>query len=188
MGSKQKKTAGNVNRAHAIIKLYSALSVTDTSKGTWLEKDQFSRQIQKDEDKRQETIEKIAGQLHISINEASEIILFEQEQKRLESRILFFLNTADVENLKMEYGYIVNILQERIETIQGLSERDRKIMSSLYHIEEQAPRKMKDVGLEFGISSNRIMQIRDKIFRKIRGKIRQELKSTGNSYYVQASQ
>lgn len=61
------------------------------------------------------------------------------------------------------------ILQEQLsKTLDGLAERERKVISLRFGLEDGHPRTLEEVGREFGVTRERIRQIESKTLAKLR--------------------
>ena len=52
--------------------------------------------------------------------------------------------------------------------LDGLAERERKVISLRFGLEDGHPRTLEEVGREFGVTRERIRQIEAKALRKLR--------------------
>ena len=65
------------------------------------------------------------------------------------------------------------LLKEQMEEIlDGLSERERKVLEMRFGLEDGTARTLEEVGQEFGVTRERIRQIEAKALRKLRHPIR----------------
>ena len=53
-------------------------------------------------------------------------------------------------------------------TLEGLAERERKVISLRFGLEDGHPRTLEEVGREFGVTRERIRQIESKTLAKLR--------------------
>ena len=61
------------------------------------------------------------------------------------------------------------MLQEQLsKTLEGLAERERKVISLRFGLEDGHPRTLEEVGREFGVTRERIRQIESKTLAKLR--------------------
>ena len=62
-----------------------------------------------------------------------------------------------------------SMLQEQLsKTLEGLAERERKVLSLRFGLEDGHPRTLEEVGREFGVTRERIRQIESKTLAKLR--------------------
>ena len=62
-----------------------------------------------------------------------------------------------------------SMLQEQLgKVLDGLAERERKVISLRFGLEDGHPRTLEEVGREFGVTRERIRQIEAKALRKLR--------------------
>ena len=62
-----------------------------------------------------------------------------------------------------------SMLQEQLgKVLDGLAERERKVISLRFGLEDGHPRTLEEVGREFGVTRERIRQIENKAIRKLR--------------------
>jgi len=62
-----------------------------------------------------------------------------------------------------------SMLQEQLtKVLDGLAERERKVISLRFGLEDGHPRTLEEVGREFGVTRERIRQIESKALRKLR--------------------
>lgn len=62
-----------------------------------------------------------------------------------------------------------SILQEQLaKTLEGLAERERKVITLRFGLEDGHPRTLEEVGREFGVTRERIRQIESKTLAKLR--------------------
>ena len=62
-----------------------------------------------------------------------------------------------------------SMLQEQLaKTLEGLAERDRKVITLRFGLEDGHPRTLEEVGREFGVTRERIRQIESKTLAKLR--------------------
>ena len=62
-----------------------------------------------------------------------------------------------------------SMLQEQLaKTLEGLAERERKVITLRFGLEDGHPRTLEEVGREFGVTRERIRQIESKTFAKLR--------------------
>ena len=62
-----------------------------------------------------------------------------------------------------------SMLQEQLSnTLEGLAERERKVISLRFGLEDGHPRTLEEVGREFGVTRERIRQIESKTLAKLR--------------------
>ena len=62
-----------------------------------------------------------------------------------------------------------SMLQEQLaKTLEGLAERERKVISLRFGLEDGHPRTLEEVGREFGVTRERIRQIESKTLAKLR--------------------
>ena len=54
------------------------------------------------------------------------------------------------------------------EAVDGLAERERKVISLRFGLEDGHPRTLEEVGREFGVTRERIRQIESKTLAKLR--------------------
>ena len=66
-----------------------------------------------------------------------------------------------------------SMLQEQLsKVLDGLAERERKVISLRFGLEDGHPRTLEEVGREFGVTRERIRQIEAKALRKLRNPVR----------------
>ena len=62
-----------------------------------------------------------------------------------------------------------SMLQEQLaKTLEGLAERERKVITLRFGLEDSHPRTLEEVGREFGVTRERIRQIESKTLAKLR--------------------
>ena len=62
-----------------------------------------------------------------------------------------------------------SMLQEQLaKTLEGLAERERKVITLRFGLEDGHPRTLEEVGREFGVTRERIRQIESKTLAKLR--------------------
>ena len=62
-----------------------------------------------------------------------------------------------------------SMLQEQLaKTLEGLAERERKVITLRFGLEDGHPRTLEEVGREFGVTRERILQIESKTLAKLR--------------------
>ena len=62
-----------------------------------------------------------------------------------------------------------SVLQEQLaKTLEGLAERERKVITLRFGLEDGHPRTLEEVGREFGVTRERIRQIESKTLAKLR--------------------
>lgn len=62
-----------------------------------------------------------------------------------------------------------SMLQEQLaKVLEGLAERERKVISLRFGLEDGHPRTLEEVGREFGVTRERIRQIESKTLAKLR--------------------
>ena len=59
-------------------------------------------------------------------------------------------------------------LKQLAKVLEGLAERERKVISLRFGLEDGHPRTLEEVGREFGVTRERIRQIEAKALRKLR--------------------
>ena len=80
-----------------------------------------------------------------------------------------------------------SMLQEQLsKVLDGLAERERKVISLRFGLEDGHPRTLEEVGREFGVTRERIRQIESKTLAKLRhpsrsSKLKDYLKINGNA-------
>ena len=73
----------------------------------------------------------------------------------------------------------INLLKEQLDKVLGgLAERERKVITLRFGLEDGHPRTLEEVGREFGVTRERIRQIEAKALRKLRHPSR--MKSLGD--------
>ncbi len=58
------------------------------------------------------------------------------------------------------------------EILDGLNERERKVLEMRFGLQDDIPRTLEDVGKEFNVTRERVRQIEAKALRKLRHPLR----------------
>lgn len=78
---------------------------------------------------------------------------------------------TESERLKREHDKMRNEEQAKADLarlLSGLPERTRDILKYLFGVEEERPHSLQETGSRFGISRQRVHQIREDAFTKVR--------------------
>jgi DNA-directed RNA polymerase alpha subunit len=78
----------------------------------------------------------------------------------------------EAEKFRQEYGVTPNILEEELGLLTTLTEtkRNREIVTRLLGWDGRGAKTLQTVGREFGITRERVRQIRDKFYKRLEGK------------------
>ena len=124
---------------------------------------------------REPTPEEIGAELGLSAERVREIQKISQEPVSLEtpigeeedSQLGDFIE--DNEAIVPPDAASFSMLQEQLgKVLDGLAERERKVISLRFGLEDGHPRTLEEVGREFGVTRERIRQIESKTLAKLR--------------------
>ena len=124
---------------------------------------------------REPTAEEIGAVLELPAERVREIIKFSQEPVSLESpvgeeddsNLGDFIEDPDAVVPLDAASFI--LLQEQIEgVLHTLTEREKKVIKLRFGMEDGQPRTLEEVGIEFGVTRERIRQIESKTLAKLR--------------------
>jgi RNA polymerase primary sigma factor len=62
--------------------------------------------------------------------------------------------------------------EQMAEILDGLNERERKVLEMRFGLQDDIPRTLEDVGKEFNVTRERVRQIEAKALRKLRHPLR----------------
>ena len=124
---------------------------------------------------REPTTEEIAQKLDMSASRVAEIMKISQDPVSLEtpigeeddSHLGDFI--ADNDKQEPQEAATQSLLKEQLaEVMESLTERECKVLSLRFGLEDGRPRTLEEVGREFNVTRERIRQIEAKALRKMR--------------------
>ena len=133
-----------------------------------------SRQLLQEEG-REPTPDEIAAEMGISVEKVREILKISQEPVSLEtpigeeedSHLGDFIPDDDAPAPAEAAAF--SMLKEQLDKVLGgLAERERKVITLRFGLEDGHPRTLEEVGREFGVTRERIRQIESKTLTKLR--------------------
>ena len=124
---------------------------------------------------REPTPEEIAEELGLTPERVREIQKISQEPVSLETPIGEEEDSQLGDFIEDDAAVVppdaasFSMLQEQLaKTLEGLAERERKVISLRFGLEDGHPRTLEEVGREFGVTRERIRQIESKTLAKLR--------------------
>ena len=123
---------------------------------------------------REPTSEEIAKEMGITVEKVREIKKISQDPVSLEtpigeeedSHLGDFIPDDDVPAPVEAAAY--SMLNEQMEVLDTLSDREKKVLMLRFGLEDGRPRTLEEVGKEFNVTRERIRQIEAKALRKLR--------------------
>ena len=124
---------------------------------------------------REPTTEEIARELEMTPSRVAEIMKIAQDPVSLEtpigeeddSHLGDFI--ADNEKQQPQEAATQTLLKQQLsEVMETLTEREFKVLSLRFGLEDGRPRTLEEVGREFNVTRERIRQIEAKALRKLR--------------------
>ena len=119
--------------------------------------------------------EEIAKELDMPVERVREILKMSQEPVSLETPIGEEEDSQLGDFIEDDAAIVppdaasFSMLQEQLsKTLEGLAERERKVISLRFGLEDGHPRTLEEVGREFGVTRERIRQIESKTLAKLR--------------------
>ena len=119
--------------------------------------------------------EEIAKELDMPVERVREILKISQEPVSLETPIGEEEDSQLGDFIEDDAAIVppdaasFSMLQEQLsKTLEGLAERERKVISLRFGLEDGHPRTLEEVGREFGVTRERIRQIESKTLAKLR--------------------
>ncbi len=124
---------------------------------------------------REPTPEEIGAEMDLSAERVREIQKISQEPVSLETPIGEEEDSQLGDFIEDEAAVVppdaasFSMLQEQLsKVLDGLAERERKVISLRFGLEDGHPRTLEEVGREFGVTRERIRQIESKTLAKLR--------------------
>jgi RNA polymerase primary sigma factor len=124
---------------------------------------------------REPTPEEIGEQMDLTAERVREIQKISQEPVSLETPIGEEEDSQLGDFIEDDAAVVppdaasFSMLQEQLKTVlDGLAERERKVITLRYGLEDGHPRTLEEVGREFGVTRERIRQIESKTLAKLR--------------------
>lgn len=124
---------------------------------------------------REPTPEEIAEEMGLTPERVREIQKISQEPVSLETPIGEEADSQLGDFIEDDAAIVppdaasFSMLQEQLaKTLEGLAERERKVISLRFGLEDGHPRTLEEVGREFGVTRERIRQIESKTLAKLR--------------------
>ena len=124
---------------------------------------------------REPTTEEIAEEMGLTPERVREIQKISQEPVSLETPIGEEEDSQLGDFIEDDAAVVppdaasVSMLQEQLaKTLEGLAERERKVITLRFGLEDGHPRTLEEVGREFGVTRERIRQIESKTLAKLR--------------------
>lgn len=124
---------------------------------------------------REPTPEEIADEMDLTPERVREIQKISQEPVSLETPIGEEEDSQLGDFIEDDAAVVppdaasFSMLQEQLaKTLEGLAERERKVISLRFGLEDGHPRTLEEVGREFGVTRERIRQIESKTLAKLR--------------------
>ena len=119
--------------------------------------------------------EEIAAEMGMPVEKVREILKIAQEPVSLETPIGEEEDSQLGDFIEDDAAIVppdaasFSMLQEQLsKTLEGLAERERKVISLRFGLEDGHPRTLEEVGREFGVTRERIRQIESKTLAKLR--------------------
>ena len=124
---------------------------------------------------REPTPEEIGEKMDMSAERVREIQKISQEPVSLETPIVEEEDSQlgdfieDHEAVRPDDAAGFTMLQEQLgKVLDGLAERERKVIELRFGLKDGHPRTLEEVGREFGVTRERIRQIESKTLAKLR--------------------
>lgn len=124
---------------------------------------------------REPTFEEIAEEMGLTPERVREIQKISQEPVSLETPIGEEEDSQLGDFIEDDAAVVppdaasFSMLQEQLaKTLEGLAERERKVITLRFGLEDGHPRTLEEVGREFGVTRERIRQIESKTLAKLR--------------------
>jgi len=124
---------------------------------------------------REPTPEEIGNEMGLTAERVREIQKISQEPVSLETPIGEEEDSQLGDFIEDDHAVVppdaasFSMLQEQLgKVLDGLSERERKVISLRFGLEDGHPRTLEEVGREFGVTRERIRQIESKTLAKLR--------------------
>ena len=124
---------------------------------------------------REPTPEEIAEEMSMPVERVREILKISQEPVSLETPIGEEEDSQLGDFIEDDAAVVppdaasFSMLQEQLaKTLEGLAERERKVITLRFGLEDGHPRTLEEVGREFGVTRERIRQIESKTLAKLR--------------------
>ena len=124
---------------------------------------------------REPTDEELAKKMGMSPDKVREVIKIAQDPVSLETPIGEEEDSQLGDFIEDDAAVVppdaasFSMLQEQLaKTLEGLAERERKVISLRFGLEDGHPRTLEEVGREFGVTRERIRQIESKTLAKLR--------------------
>ena len=124
---------------------------------------------------REPTPEEIAEEMGLTLERVREIQKISQEPVSLETPIGEEEDSQLGDFIEDDAAVVppdaasFSMLQEQLaKTLEGLAERERKVITLRFGLEDGHPRTLEEVGREFGVTRERIRQIESKTLAKLR--------------------
>ena len=124
---------------------------------------------------REPTLEEIAEEMGLTPERVREIQKISQEPVSLETPIGEEEDSQLGDFIEDDAAVVppdaasFSMLQEQLaKTLEGLAERERKVITLRFGLEDGHPRTLEEVGREFGVTRERIRQIESKTLAKLR--------------------
>jgi len=121
------------------------------------------------------TPEEIAEEMNMPVDKVREILKIAQEPVSLETPIGEEEDSQLGDFIEDDAAVVppdaasFSMLQEQLaKVLEGLAERERKVISLRFGLEDGHPRTLEEVGREFGVTRERIRQIESKTLAKLR--------------------
>lgn len=119
--------------------------------------------------------EEIAEEMSMPVDKVREILKIAQEPVSLETPIGEEEDSQLGDFIEDDAAVVppdaasFSMLQEQLaKVLEGLAERERKVISLRFGLEDGHPRTLEEVGREFGVTRERIRQIESKTLAKLR--------------------
>jgi RNA polymerase primary sigma factor len=124
---------------------------------------------------REPTIEELAAEMEVSVQQVRDLMRMTREPVSLDSPVgteegaLLGDFVEDVAAASPQDLALHQVLRSEIrEALSHLSEREQRVLVLRFGLEDDRSRTLEEVGLEFGVTRERIRQIEAKALRKLR--------------------